>query len=107
LLDDPELLTELFTDSSGIGQPGVLDRLVTAAEGAASAGTGYLFTAGEASERRIDDFGRQIDDYERRLEGRELALRRTFANLEVALGTLQQQSGYLAAQLGSLGGLAS
>jgi flagellar hook-associated protein 2 len=103
LLDDPEVLSELFSDRSGIGAAGVLDRLVKAAEAAGSAG-GYLFTAGEASDRRIDDFGRQIDGYERRLVAREAALRRTFANLEVALGNLQQQSGYLAAQLGTLGG---
>jgi flagellar hook-associated protein 2 len=107
LLDDPEALTELFADTAATGQAGVLDRLVAAAEAASSAGSGYLFTAGEASDRRIDDYGRQIDDYERRLEAREVSLRRTFANLEVALGSLQQQSGYLAAQLGSLGGLAS
>jgi flagellar hook-associated protein 2 len=108
LQSDPEALTALFADrSSGTApgaEPGVLDRLVGAAEAAASVGSGTLYTATQAAERRIEDYGRQIDAYERRLELREASLRRTYANLEVALGGLQQQSSYLASQLASLGG---
>jgi len=104
LLENPDALADMFSDRAGSGELGILDRLVEVSEAAASSGSGYLFTAAQAAERRIDDYGRQIDDYERRIEGREIALRRTFANLEVSLGGLNQQSGYLAAQLGSLGG---
>lgn len=105
-LNDPTALTELFaTREVGEGaELGALDRLIEVAESATKVGEGYLYTATQASERRIDDYGRQIDALERRLEIRESTLRRTYANLEVALGGLQQQSGYLAQQLSSLGG---
>lgn len=104
-LEDPTAMTALFTDrGAGAGQPGAFDRLIQVAESAASSGDGYLFTAAQASERRIDDYGSQIEAFERRLEIREAALRRTYANLEVALGGLQQMSSHLAAQLASLGG---
>ncbi len=83
---------------------GALDRLVTVAENATAVGEGYLFTAGESADRRIEDYGEQIEAFERRLELRESTLRRTYANLEVALGGLQSQSTYLASQLSSLGG---
>ena len=108
LESDPDAMTELFTDrtaGTGLGAvAGVLDRLVDAAEGAASVGGGALYTATQASERRIEDYGRQIDALERRLEIKETSLRQTYANLEVALGGLQQQSSYLSSQLASLGG---
>lgn len=110
-LKDPASLTDLFasrTDTSltedSTAQLGALDRLVEIAEQSTAVGEGYLHTAAQAAERRIDDYGRQIDNFERRMEIRESTLRRTYANLEVALGGLQQQSGYLASQLGSLGG---
>ncbi|MEM7274175.1 MAG: flagellar filament capping protein FliD [Actinomycetota bacterium] len=105
--EDPQALTELFAGPPGTDDPtqmGALDRLVEAAEVATAVGEGYLYTAGESSEQRIDDYQRQIDAFERRLELRESTLRRTYANLEVALGGLQQQSGYLASQIASLGG---
>ncbi|MGH1489492.1 MAG: flagellar filament capping protein FliD [Acidimicrobiales bacterium] len=110
-LKDPASLTDLFanrtaTDSEETAELGALDRLVDIAEKSTAVGEGYLYTAAQAAERRIDDYGRQIDNFERRMEIRESTLRRTYANLEVALGGLQQQSGYLASQLGSLGGTA-
>ena len=104
---DPTSLTALFANrglEGGTTELGALDRLIDAAEAATTVGQGYLYTAGEAADRRIDDYGRQIDAFERRLELRESTLRRTYANLEVALGGLQQQSGWLASQLSSLGG---
>ncbi len=107
---DATALTELFAvraAGEGTERLGALDRLIQVAERATAVGEGYLYTAGEAAERRIDDYGRQIEAFERRLELRESTLRRTYANLEVALGGLQQQSGWLAAQLTSLGGAES
>lgn len=85
-------------------EAGILDRVIAAASASASVADGYLTTATEAVDRQIDDYTDQIESYERRLELRESTLRRTYANLEVLLGGLQQQSGYLASQLGSLGG---
>ena len=108
LANSSEDVTALFSDRSSGTAPGavagVLDRLVEVSEAAASVGSGALYTATQASDRRIEDYGRQIDAIERRLELRESTLRRTYASLEVALSGLQQQSGYLASQLSSLGG---
>ena len=106
LASDPEGLTALFTERTGEpdAELGALDRLVEAAEGAASTGDGYLFTAAESADRMIEQYNRQIESYEQRLEIRETTLRRTYANLEVALGGLQSQSNWLAGQLASLGG---
>ena len=102
---NPVEMSKLFTDKvGGTEAPGVLDRLVEVAEAASAAGDGYLFTAAQAADRRIDDYGRQIDAFEQRFVAREANLRKTFANLEVALSGLQQQSSHLAAQLSSLGG---
>ncbi len=107
LASNSESMTALFANRStqgGTTAPGALDRLVDAAETATSVGEGYLYTAGETADRIIEDYGRQIDAFERRLELRESTLRRTYANLEVALGGLQQQSGWLSSQLAGLGG---
>lgn len=107
LASDSTALNELFAaaDPAAEGAAlGALDRLVEAAETATKIGEGYLFTAGQSAERRIDDYTDQIEAFERRLEIKESTLRRTYANLEVALGGLQQQSGWLSSQLGSLGG---
>ncbi len=105
LKDDPEELTRLFAQPVGQqGEEGVLDRLVVAAEAAASFGDGYLYTAAESAGNRIENFSDQIDAYEIRLELKEQTYRRTYANLEVLLGDMQRQSSQLGAQLGSLGG---
>ncbi len=93
-------VTKLFADRTASGNLGALDRLIGAADGAASVSNGYLYTAAEASSRRMEDYGRQIDTYERRLGLREASLRKTYANLEVALNSLQKQSANLASQLG-------
>ncbi|MDH4077199.1 MAG: flagellar filament capping protein FliD [Acidimicrobiia bacterium] len=103
LKNNPAELTKLFTSGTANGGTGALDRMVAAVDSATKVGEGYLYTAAEANDKRIDDYGRQIDAYETRLTQREAALRRTYANLEVALSTLQKQSSNLAAQLGSIG----
>ncbi len=105
LRDSPEEVGRLFSQGvEGEGEDGVLDRLITAADGASSFGDGYLFTAAESAGKQIDDFSDQIDRYEVRLELRESTYRRTYANLEVLLGSLQSQSANLGAQLSGLGG---
>ncbi len=103
LKSDPDELARLFASGSTSGGTGALDRVVSAIDGATKVGEGYLYTAAEANDKRIDDYGRQIDAYETRLSQREAALRRTYANLEVALNNLKSQSSNLAAQLGSIG----
>lgn len=103
LKKNPTEMAKLFTSGVTSGGTGALDRMVAAVDGATKVGEGYLYTAGEANDKRIDDYGRQIDAYEVRLNQREAALRKTYANLEVALNNLKSQSSNLAAQLGSIG----
>ncbi len=99
---DREELARLFTDPGGADEPGVLDRLISAADSATSVGSGRLWSEAEATKTRIEQWGDQIDAYEVRFERKEAALRRQYAALEIALGGLQEQSSYLAGQLASL-----
>ncbi len=100
---DLEGLSRMFTSSFEDGaEPGVLDRLVDAAEVAAGYGTGLLYTAEESEKARIESFTEQIDTFEERLERKEIQLRRLYSDLEVAIGGLNSQSNWLAGQLGSL-----
>ncbi len=100
---NPDEVAKLFTSGATSGGTAALDRMAAAVDGATKVGEGYLYTASEANDKRIDDYGRQIDAYETRLTQREAALRKTYANLEVALNNLKSQSSNLAAQLGSIG----
>ena len=101
--NDIDDLSRLFIAPDGDGEEaGVLDRLVAAADEAAAFGTGWLSTAEETEKGRIEAYREQIDQFEARLERKELQLRRTYTNLETALGELASQSNWLAGQLGSL-----
>lgn len=99
---DRDELERLFAAPDETGEPGILDRIVAAAEEATATGSGRLWSEAEATKSRIEGWGDQIDAYEVRFERREAALRRQYAALEVALGGLQEQSAYLAGQLASL-----
>ncbi len=109
LVDGATDVMSLFIDpTSGTGVdavPGAFDRLIETAEAMASTGDGLLYTSAESSDRVIADYDRQIEAYERRLEAREEYLRRVYANLEVALGGLADQSAYLQSQISQLSSL--
>ncbi len=100
--EDRDELERLFLAPGGAGEPGILDRIVTAAEEATATGSGRLWSEAEATASRIEGWSDQIDAYEVRFERREAALRRQYAALEVALGSLSEQQNYLAGQLASL-----
>lgn len=100
--DDRAEVQRLFTAPDGVGEPGILDRIVNAAEAATTSGSGVLWSEAEATKNRIERWGEQIDAFEVRFERRETNLRRQYAALEVALGGLNEQSNYLASQLSSL-----
>ncbi|MCP5029115.1 MAG: flagellar filament capping protein FliD, partial [Actinomycetia bacterium] len=102
LAADPESVERLFTDPDDGVDPGLAARIATAVDDATASGTGFLRTAADAANEQADDYGRQIDAMEHRMVQREEALRRTYANLEVALGELQQQSQWLGSQLSAL-----
>lgn len=50
----------------------------------------------------IDNFNNQISNWDVRLAGKRVALQRHYADLEVSLGKLKNQSNWLAGQLGGL-----
>lgn len=82
-------------------EPGLAQRLITAVK-VATDETGYLASAEQARQTRIDAFTRSIDSYDRRLVLRQETLKKQFALLEVALGRMKSQSDWLAGQLNSL-----
>ncbi len=106
---DPDGMQRLFVapDDEVDSNPGILDRISEVAKNASSFGTGYLATAKEAKDNQVNAFNRQVDAYEVRLERRQAALQRQYAALEVALGSLNNQSSWLAGQLGSLSSYSS
>ncbi len=101
---DPDGMQRLFVapDGEGDANPGILDRISTVSKNASAFGTGYLATAKEAKDNQALTYNRQVDAYEVRLERRQAALQRQYAALEVALGSLNNQSSWLVSQLGSL-----
>jgi flagellar hook-associated protein 2 len=101
--EDLDGVTRLFIAPGEGDSPGILDRLVAAADQAAAFGTGLLSTAEESEKARIEGFSDQIDAFEARLERKELQLRRTYTALETALGQLNSQSNWLAGQLSNFG----
>lgn len=100
---DIEQVSRMFTSGFEDGaELGILDRMVAAADIAAGYGTGLLATAEEAAKARVDSFSDQIDAFEARFERKEISLRKLYSGLEVAIGGLNNQSNWLAGQLGSL-----
>jgi flagellar hook-associated protein 2 len=80
---------------------GVAERLTSIVEDA----TGPQGTVSTSITRRQDtarDLGKQVDAWDTRLALRRTNLERQYAALETALGSLQNQSSWLAGQLGSL-----
>ncbi|WAB81744.1 flagellar filament capping protein FliD [Microcella daejeonensis] len=63
---------------------------------------GLLTRRIEGQEQRITDLGSQIASWDRRLESRRATLERTYAALEVQLGSLNAQGSWLSSQLSSL-----
>ena len=99
---DPEGVSAVFSEATGGTAPGVLDRLASVADSAVAFGTGYLTTARDSAEQRIEGYTRQMESYEVRMALREAQLRRTYANLETAMSGLNSQSNWLAGQLNGL-----
>lgn len=98
--ENPEAVQALFMGAVDDAGDGVMDRVVTAAEYAASSTSGYLKTAEDGARSRVDDYTRQIEGLEQRYIAKEQYYRRMFSSLETALSGLQNQSNWLAGQLG-------
>src|SRR5207248_11143663 len=77
-------------------------RLNMVASGATDFANGSITNAINSQQGVIRDLAAQIADWDQRLELRQNLLRTQFANLETALGKLNDQSNWLAGQLASL-----
>jgi flagellar hook-associated protein 2 len=99
LAADPGLVRRLVAPEDGA--TGVASRL-RAVVSSATGSEGFITSAIQGKERSSKDLQTQIDSWDRRLELRRSALERQFSALEVSLGRLQSQSGWLAGQIAGL-----
>jgi len=83
-------------------QNGLATTYDTQAKGATNSVDGSLTVAIQGRDARVKDLTDQIADWDTRLQTKKEALQRQFANLEVALGKLKDQSSWLAGQIASL-----
>lgn len=81
---------------------GAAQRVASALGRALDLSDGYLTSTEQAGERRVEDLKESIDAFEVRLAARETRLRLYYSNLETALGSLQQQSSWLAGQVAGM-----
>lgn len=96
---DPAGVEAAFTNAT----TGFAVRAETVAKSATEAVTGLLTTKISGGQAQTKTLTEQITSWDTRLALRESALRRTFGNLEVALGRLQGQSTRLAGEINKLG----
>ncbi len=96
---DPAGVEAAFTNAT----TGFAARTEAVAKSATEAVTGLLTTKISGSQSQTKTLTEQIASWDTRLALREAALRRTFGNLEVALGRLQGQSARLAGEIKKLG----
>jgi flagellar hook-associated protein 2 len=81
---------------------GLADSMKTVAKAATDFTTGSLTNAIQGATSMVSSLNKQISEWDTRLEQRQLGLVKKFANLEVALGKMRDQSNWLAGQLASL-----
>jgi flagellar hook-associated protein 2 len=111
---DQAAFTAAFTaNPSGVAQAfqvngtstsddGIAERLRLAGVAATDPATGSITAAINARTDEISSLGTQISDWDERLAKRQDDLKTQFASLETALGTLKNQSSWLAGQIASL-----
>jgi flagellar hook-associated protein 2 len=116
LAEDPALVKKLLTDkttTAGVDTTlgttddvttptGVAAKLEALAKRASDSTTGMLTSLAKSKDSTAKDLEARIADWDVRLELRRAALTRQFTAMETALGSLQNQSSWLSAQLGSL-----
>jgi flagellar hook-associated protein 2 len=83
-------------------QNGLAATFDTQAKAATNITNGSLTVAIQGRDSRVKDLNDQIASWDTRLQMKKTALQRQFANLEVALGKLKDQSTWLSGQLASL-----
>jgi len=109
------LVQAIFTGSTGLGADnipntpddtldvqGVGARLQQLANAASDSATGMLTALAKGQDTAAKDIQSQIDDWTTRLALRQTTLTAQFTAMESALGTLKNQSSWLASQISSL-----
>ena len=96
---DPTAVEQAFTNAT----TGFAARTEAVAKSATEAVSGLLTTKISGGQSQTKTLTEQIASWDIRLALREASLRRTFGNLEVALGRLQGQSNRLAGEIKKLG----
>ncbi len=82
--------------------PGIAQRLLDVARTASDSTTGSLTLLAQGRNKLAEDIQDKIEAWDIRLARRKEMLTRQFTAMETALGSLQQQSSWLAGQIGSL-----
>lgn len=82
---------------------GIAQRVASAVSSATDLGDGYLTGAETSTRSRISTLQTSISAWDVRLTARETHLRATWAQLEVKLGNLKNQSSWLTGQISGLG----
>lgn len=82
--------------------PGAAARLLDLSKQVTDKATGSLTLLAQGRDNLADDLQDRIDSWDNRLEKRRETLQRQFTAMEVALGSMQSQSSWLAGQISSL-----
>ncbi|MFI5911216.1 flagellar filament capping protein FliD [Dactylosporangium sp. NPDC051541] len=90
------------TDGDGI-KDGFADKMVGMANKATMSSTGTLAQLITSGNNNITDLNDRISDWDVRLQQRQATLQKQFTAMETALGSMKNQSSWLAGQLSSLG----
>lgn len=100
--DDPDAVERVYAAAFESGDDSAVGRVLAEVDDATAFGTGYLRTAEDSANARVEDLDESIASWDRRLELREQVLRATYTRLESALADLQSQSTWLSGQLATL-----
>jgi flagellar hook-associated protein 2 len=100
---DPAKVVDAFTGASSVtGGDGLATKLADVGTLAAKPGTGIVGLALLSTQDRSKTLTKDIEAWDVRLAARETTLRRQYAAMETALGTLKNQSTWLAGQISGL-----
>jgi flagellar hook-associated protein 2 len=103
LAANPTATRDLLMATSPSGEPvGLAAQVQQLAKSASDATTGSLTLMAKGSDTTAKDLTERIADWDIRLALRKESLTRQFTAMETALGTLQNQSTWLAGQISSL-----
>jgi len=99
---DPEAVERVYSVPFGSDDDSVMARILDEVDDATAFGTGYLRSAEDAENARVDDLADSISAWDRRIEIRENTLRAMYTRLESSLAQLNAQSTWLAGQIANL-----